>query len=287
MSEAQKSSPAKQKTSRQPLTKEQRDNRKKATLDRLRPEALELISGFIPKATISELESLISYVNAKNDAVNNMEVRLNNIKAITLVSPEAVSILGVLNVIDAVMVQSETQALKALRSGDSIETIIGDYKSVQGRLAEIVNMLFPVVDKAVEDGLVRDKKISEEYNSRKNIAKEMALFGINPNDPDALKQLDTQKAAKKAEDQRIADDLKAEKDRIKKENLEKDEAARKANDALLVALGLDPALPDSRTQLRKIKLEMKTLGIDPTNKDAAKDYKKKRETTGSTEQVEK
>lgn len=272
---------------RQQLTKEQRDLRKKATLERLRPEALALLEGFVAKATISELESLIGYVNAKNDAFNNMDIRLNNIKALSLVSSEAVAIMGLLPVIDAVMVQNEVQALKALRAGESIESIVGGYKEVQSRLIDITNKLVPVVDKAVEDGLVRDRKISEEYKNRKNIALEMASFGIDPSAPDAKAQLETKRAVKKAADLKEAEDRRAEKERIKAENLAKDEAAKKANDALLTALGIDPSSPDSRIQLKKIKLEMKKLGIDPSSKDAAKDYKKKRETTGSTEQVEK
>lgn len=275
------------KPARQKLTKEEIAARKKSILERLRPQALALLEAFVSKATISELESLITYVNSKNDAINNMEVRLNNIKALSLVSPEAVAIMGLLPVIDAVMVQSEVQALKALRSGASLEDIVGNYKDVQNRLTDITSKLFPVVDKAVEDGLVRDRKISEEYKDRKSVAKEMALFGIDPSSPDAHKELEKARANKKAEDERIASERKAEKERLKAENAEKDEAARKANDALLTALGIDPTSSDSRAQLRKIKLEMKKLGIEPSSKDAAKEYKKMRETTGSTDKVEK
>ena len=274
-------------TQRPVLSRDEIEARNKAKLFSLRTEAEPLMGEFIKKATRSELESLIAYVNAKTSAGNNMDERMTNTKALALISPEAVAIMTTLPVIDAVMLQSGTQVMNALRSGgDSFESLVTKYKDFQAKLFEAQSILLPVVDMACENGLVRDRNIIEDYRARKTTETEMVAFKIDPTAPDAHAQLERAKEAKREEDRQVKEREKQEKERIKKEHDDGQKASEEANKAMKIALGIDLNAPDHGEQLRKVKNEMKKLGIDPKAKDAVKQYQKKREVTTAAQIAE-
>lgn len=267
-------------TQRPTLSRDEIDARNKAKLFSLRSECEPLMVDFIKKATRSELESLIAYVNAKTSAGNNMDERMTNTKALALISPEAVAIMTTLPVIDAVMLQSGAQVMNALRSGgDAFDSLVTKYKDFQSKLFEAQNILLPVVDMACENGLVYDRNIIEDYRARKTTETEMIAFKIDPTAPDAHAQLEKAKEAKREEERQAKQLEMAEKAQAKKEREEEQRASEDANKAMKIALGIDLNSPDHGEQLRKVKNEMKKLGIDPKAKDAVKQYQKSEKLT--------
>lgn len=265
------------------LSREEVDARNKARLLTLRTQAEPLMADFIKRATRTELESLIAYVNAKTAAGNNMDERMTNTKALALVSPEAVALMATLPVIDAVMLQSGAQVMSALRSGgDAFDSLVIKYKEFQSKIFEAQNLLLPVVDMACENGLVQDRAITDDYRARKTTETQMKAFGIDPSAPDAHAQLEKAKEAKREEDRLKKEKDDADKVLAKKQQEEQQRAAEEANKAMKIALGIDMNAPGHGEQLRKVKAEMKEMGIDPKAKDAVKQYQiqiKKREVT--------
>ncbi|MFA6608879.1 MAG: hypothetical protein WCT07_03140 [Candidatus Paceibacterota bacterium] len=274
-------------TQRPTLSRDEIDARNKAKLFSLRSECEPLMVDFIKKATRSELESLIAYVNAKTSAGNNMDERMTNTKALALISPEAVAIMTTLPVIDAVMLQSGAQVMNALRSGgDAFDSLVTKYKDFQSKLFEAQNILLPVVDMACENGLVYDRNIIEDYRARKTTETEMIAFKIDPTAPDAHAQLEKAKEAKREEERQVKQLEMAKKAQDKKEREEEQRASEDANKAMKIALGIDLNSPDHGEQLRKVKNEMKKLGIDPKAKDAVKQYQKSEKLTTAAQAAE-
>ena len=171
------------------LSKEEIDARNKARLVERRVEAIPLLGEFINRATRSEVESLIDFVNAKNAAGRDMDKRMTHAKALSLSSPEAINIMTALPAIDIVMKESLTHAMNALSSRDvTFDVLVANYRNFQSKVVEAVDILLPLVDSACENGLVRDRQIVDDFRARK-IVQEMIELGINPTAADAHAQL--------------------------------------------------------------------------------------------------
>lgn len=278
---------------------QKRANRK-VFLDGLRDEAKKALDLFISNATEQEVRSMISFAAAKNASIAELrslgfrtsdrqrqrmiDDRVSKYRAVTLSSQAAADIMASLPIVDALLVDMSKSLTKMYMGSDAIgDHLLENIKesdSIKMRLKEVSDLLTPIIDKACDKGLVRNREALAEYQERKRIKKEMTLHGIDPEDPEAHNKLEEKR--KELEAQRAAQEKEAreQKERLKAE----EEENRKMNDALMDLFGLDKASKEGRAELRKIKIEMKEAGVDPKNQKAVTAFKKKREDTNTQEE---